>query len=86
MKVSPITAEVIHVGKGKDMKKLIPAFRANENMTNKDYVLLREQCLQLLHNRCCVRYCGAYVSLSVTHTAMQTQKWVLFSLALNVLL
>jgi len=39
-KVSPITAEMIHVGRGKDMTKLIPAFRANENA--RLCVLLRE--------------------------------------------
>lgn len=67
-KVSPIIAELIHVGRGKDMTKLIPAFRGNENATYKDYV--SEWCLQLIHDPCCVVYCGAYVSLSVIHIAM----------------
>jgi len=56
------------VGRGKDMTKLIPAFRGNENATYKDYV--SEWCLQLIHDPCCVVYCGAYVSLSVIHIAM----------------
>jgi hypothetical protein len=62
-----------HVGRGKDMTKLIPAFRGNENATNKARMYFSEVCLQLIHDWC-VTYCGAYVSLSVIYIAMWMQK------------